>query len=161
MKVNERREIVQKFRLWINSPRCGHRSKDCKSRTCTVPNCGQRHKKPLHSDFSKKEATTCASVAPIAVALNITPAGVPVVHIKLVNENTSLSVLALCDTRCLNSFVDKSSTLHLQGRKTSFSVAGIHGSQDVRTEIVPIAVSAHKNFRLMSTIQFYVYEKVK
>ena len=61
------------------------------------------------------------------------------------------------------SFVDKSvvSKLQLQGRKTSLSVAGIHGSQDVKTEIVPIAVSAHEKSRPLTTVQFYVHEELK
>ena len=40
------------------------------------------------------------------------------------------------------------------------SVAGIHGSQDVKTEIVPIAVSAHEKSRPLTTVQFYVHEKL-
>ena len=53
------------------------------------------------------------------------------------------------------------SKLQLQGRKASLSVAGIHGSQDVKTEIVPIAVSAHEKSRPLTTVQFYVHEKLK
>ena len=60
-------------------------------------------------------------------------------------------------------FLDKSvvSTLQLQGRKASLSVAQIHGSQDVKTEIVLIAVSAHEVSRPLTTVQFYVLEKLK
>ena len=47
MKLNERRKHVQKFRLCFNCLRPGHRSKDCKSITCSVPNCGRRHNKLL------------------------------------------------------------------------------------------------------------------
>ena len=36
MKVNERREHVQKFRLCLNCLRPGHMSKDCKIRTCRL-----------------------------------------------------------------------------------------------------------------------------
>ena len=50
------------------------------------------------------------------------------------------------------------SKLQLQGQKASLSVANIHGSQDVKTEIVPIAVSAHEKSR---TLTFYVHEKLK
>ena len=53
------------------------------------------------------------------------------------------------------------SKLQLQGRKVSLSVAGTHGSQDVDTEIVPIAVSAHEKFRPLTTVQFYVHEQLK
>ena len=69
----------------------------------------------------------------------------------------------MCDSRSSISFVDKStvSKLQLQGRKASLSVAGIHGSQDFKTEIVPIAVSAHEKSRPLTTMQFYVHEKLK
>ena len=82
---------------------------------------------------------------------------------ELVKGNHRLSVLALCDTGSSISFVDKSivSTLRLQGRKTCLSVAGNHGSQDVKTEIVPIAVSSHEKSRPLTKVQFYVHEKLK
>ena len=117
----------------------------------------------LNSEFSKKEATTSASDATAAVPTVITLGGLHVVRVKLVNENHSMSMQAMCDKGSSISFVDKSivSTLLLQGRKTSLSVAGICGSQDVKTEIMPIAVSAHKNFRPLTTVQFYVHEKLK
>ena len=163
MKLKERQEHLQKFTLCFNCLRPVHRSKDCKNRTFSVPNCGRQHNELLHSDFSKKEATTVASDATTAVATNITQGGLPVVRIKLVNGNHSLGILAMCDTGSSISFVDKSivSTLQLQGRKASLSVSGIHGSQDVKTEIVPIAVSAHKKSRPLTTVQFYVHEKLK
>ena len=72
MKVNERREKVQKFRLCFNCLRPGHMSKDYKSRTCSVPSCGRRHSMLLHSDLPKKETTKNVSDATTAVATNIT-----------------------------------------------------------------------------------------
>ena len=54
MKVNERREHVQSFRLCFNCLRPGHMSKDCKSRTCCVAGCGRRHNRLLHSDLPIK-----------------------------------------------------------------------------------------------------------
>ena len=70
-------------------------------------------------------------------------------RIKLKIENNNLSVLAMSDTGSSISFVDKSivSTLHLQGRKASLSVARIHGSQDVKNGIEPIAFLAHEKYR--------------
>ena len=84
-------------------------------------------------------------------------------RIKLTNRDLSLNVLAMCDSGSSIPFVDKSvvSKLQLQGRKASLSVAGIHGSQDVKTEIVPIAVSAHEKSQPLTTVQFYVHEKLK
>ena len=163
MKVNERREHVQKFRLCFSCLKPGHMSKECRSRTCSVPSCRERHNRLFHNDLPKKESTKNVSDATKAVATNITQGGLPVVRIKLTNRDLGLNVLLMCYSGSSISFVDKSvvSKLQLQGRKASPSVAGIHGSQDVKTEIVPIAVSAHENSRPLTTVQFYVHEKLK
>ena len=160
---DEHREHVQKFRMCFNCLKPGHMSKYCRSRTCSVPSCGRRHNRLLHSELPKKETTKNVSDATSAVATNITQGGLPVVRIKLTNKDLSLNVLAMCDSGSSFSFVDKSvvSDLQLQGRKASLSVAGIHGSQDVKIEIVPIAVSACEKSRPLTTVQFYVHEKLK
>ena len=163
MKLTKRREHVQKFRQCFNCMRPRHRSKDCKSKTCSVPNCGRRYNKLLHSDFSKKEATTAASDATTAVATMNTKGGLSVVRIILVNGKHNQRVLAMCGRGSSISFVDKSivSTLQLQGRKASLSVARIHRSQDVKAEIVPIAVSAHEKYQPLTTVQFYIHGQLK
>ena len=151
------------FQLCFNCLRPGQMSKDCKSRKFSVASCGRRHNRLLHSDLPKKETTKNVSDATTAVATNITQGGLPVVRIKLTNRDLNLNVLAMCDSGSSISFVDKSvvSKLQLQGLKASLSVAGIHGSQDVKIEIVPIAVSARKKSRPLTTVQFYVHEKLK
>ena len=156
LKVNERREHVQKFRLCFNCLNPGHMSKECQSRTCSVPSCGRRHNRFLHSDLPKKDITKNVSDATTAVATKINQGRLPVVRIKLTNRDLSLNVLANCDSRSSISFVDKSVVpkLQLQGRKTSLSVVGIHGSQDLKTEIVPKAVSANEKSRPLTTVQF-------
>ena len=117
----------------------------------------------LHSDPATRETTAGVSDATTAVATNIIQGGLPVVRIKLTNRYLSLNMLAMCDSGFSISFVDKSvvSELQLQCRKASLSVAGIHGSQYVKTETVPIAVSAHEKSRPLTTVQFYVHEKLK
>ena len=130
MKVLERREHVQKFRLCFNCLGPGHMSNYCKSRTCSVPTV-ERDNRLLHSDPAKKETTANVSDATTAVATNTKQEGLPVVRIKLTNRDLSLNLLAMCDSGSSISFVDKSvvSKLQLHGRKASLSVAGIHGSQ--------------------------------
>ena len=110
-----------------------------------------------------KETTASVSDATTAIATNITQGGLPVVRIKLTNRDISLSVLAMCDLVSSISSLDKSvvSKLQLQGRNASLSVAGIYWSQDVKTEIVPIAVSTHEKSQPLTTVQFYVHEKLK
>ena len=74
--------------------------------------------------------------------------------VKLANTYLSLNALATLDSGSSIPFADKSvvSKLQLQGQKASFSAAGIHGSQDVKMQIVPIAVSAHEKSRPLTTI---------
>ena len=69
----------------------------------------------------------------------------------------------MCESGSWISFVDTSvvSKFQFQCRKACLSVAGIHGSQDVKTEILPIAVSAHEKSRPLTTVQFYLHEKLK
>ena len=44
--------------------------------------------------------------------------------------------------------------------KASLSVAEIHGSRDVKSEILPIAVTTCEKSRPLTTVQFYVHEKL-
>ena len=85
----------EKFRLCFNCLKPGHMSKDCRSRTCSVPSCGRRHNRLLHSELPKKESKKNVSDATTAVATNITQGGLPVVRIKLTNRDLSLNVLAM------------------------------------------------------------------
>ena len=71
MKVIERLELVQKFALCFNCMRPGHLSKDCKSRTYSVPN-GGKLQHILHSDRSMKEVAASVSDATTPVATTIT-----------------------------------------------------------------------------------------
>ena len=138
-------------------------SRDCKIRTFSVPRCGRRHNRVLHTDLAKQDNTKNVSDATTAVATNITQGGIPVVLIKLKKRDLSLNVLAMCDSGSSISVVDKSVVFkfQLQGKKASLSVAGIHGSQDVKTEIVPIAVSAYEKSLPLTTVKFCVHTKLK
>ena len=50
---------------------------------------------------------------------------------------------------------------HHQQQTSHKEDSGIHGSQDVKTEIVLILVSEHVSSRPLTTVQFYVHEKLK
>ena len=62
----------------------------------------------------------------------------------------------MCFSGSSISLVDKSvvSKPQIEGQKSSLSVAGIHGSQYINTERVPIAVSAHEKSRPLTTVEF-------
>ena len=162
MKLIEQWENFQKLWLCFSCLQAGHLSKDCKSRTRSVPNCGKQQSRFLHRDLSRSETTASISEATTAVASNINQGRLSVVRNKLTNRDLSLHVLLVGYLGSYISFVDKSvvSKLQLQGRKVSLSSSGINGSQDVKSEIVPIAVSAHEKSRPLTTVQNYVKEKL-
>ena len=85
MKINGRREQVQKLRLCFYCLKPGHMSKDYKRRTCGVPKCGRQHNRLLRSDLPKNVTTKNVSDATTAVASSITVGGIAVVLIKLTN----------------------------------------------------------------------------
>ena len=60
----------------------------------------------------------------------------------------------MCDSRSSISIVDKSmvSKVQVSGRKESLSVAGIHGSQEVKAELVAIDVSANAKSQTLTTV---------
>ena len=140
--------VFQLFEIEQNVERLKKQEK--KSR---VLNCG--HNRLLHSDFTKKDAAKNVSDAKTAVATSMTQERLAVVGIRLTKRDLSLKVMAICDPGL--SFADKFK-LKLQGQKASLSVAGIHGSQDVKTEIVPIAVSPHEKSQPLTLFLFYVQE---
>ena len=105
MKVNERQELVHKFRLFFKCLTPGHMSKDCKSRTCSVPSCERRHNRLLHSGLPQKDTTKNVSDATRTVATNITQRRLPVVRIKLTNRDLSLSVLAMSESGRILDFI--------------------------------------------------------
>ena len=114
----------------------------------------------LLKDLPKKDSIKNVSDATMSVATIVIQGGLRVVQIKLTNRDLSLNVLAMCNSGSSISVVDKSvvSKLQLQGRKASISVAGFHGSQDVKIKILPKAVSAHEYSRPLTTVQFFVHE---
>ena len=83
--------------------------------------------------------------------------------IQLTSGDLSIDIMALCDSDSSISFMDQSvaSTLQARGREASFSVAGIHGSQDVKTEIVSIDVSAQQRNRPLNRVNFYIHKNLK
>ena len=133
-----------------------HRSLDCKSGTCSVPKCGTKHNNFLRSEFSKMETTTEGSDATTTVDTRTTPCGAyQTTEWKLQPERSGM-----CDTGSWIPFVDKSNVCTLHLRKASLSGAGIHGSKDVRSEIVPKNFSARTKSQPLTTVQFHFHEKL-
>ena len=119
IKVNERQDYVQKFRLCFNCLRIVHLSTDCKGRTCSLPSRGKRYNRLLHCEPLKKNTTKIVSDATTAVATNINQQGLPLMQIKL--KDLSLNVLAMCDSGFSISFLDKAAVSKLLEKSRSLT----------------------------------------
>ena len=72
------------------------------------------------------------------------------------NRDLTLNLLALCISASTISFLDKYIVYNyqLQGRKASLSVAGFHGSQDVKRSLGLLTVSSHEKSQTLKTVHF-------
>ena len=163
MRIGERREYVQKARLCFNCFNPAHISKNCTSKPCNISNCGKKHNRLLHYEPKKQETTAIISDATTALATNVTQGGLPVLRIKL-TSGTLASMLWLCVILAHQFHLWISQLCLLCSCKVDKHLCrwpGIHGSEDVKTEIVPITVSAADKTRPLSTVQFYVHKNLK
>ena len=115
----------------------------------------------FHCDLSRKEATASVSDATRAVVTNITWNGLTLVQINLTNRDLNINLLAMCDLGFSISSLDKSVVPEFQHQGRKLISSRDPCSPDVKTEIMPIAVSAHKRSRLLSAVQFCVQKKLK
>ena len=127
--------------------------------TCCIPNLWSTKQQTFAQGISKKEFTTSTSNKTTGVATVNTQGGLPVVRIKLVNENHSLSVLATCDTWSSIWLVDNSivstrpQKVFVRSRKPRIT--------RWQMEKMPINVCALYKAQLLTTKQFYIHENLK
>ena len=143
--VNERYESLKKLKLCFCclNP---HLIKDCKSeRVCGINGCTKKHNRLLHSDTPKvdndkrSEQSAPQNRAGISSMLSTeSSAFLQLIPVSIGNERKCVETIALCDTGSSVSFIDQSlvNLLKLKGKDSVMSVAGIHGLNDMKTQIV-------------------------
>ena len=170
-KVTERYDTVKKLKLCFS---ClgQHLIKDCKvNRTCGVNGCEKRHNRLLHVDSSNdskqaksnavktNEEQQTASFAKTTAFSGI----LQLVPITLKNESKSVDTIALCDTGSTVSFVDSGlvSMLRLTGPATTLSLAGIHGTSELKSEKVTASISKTDEISENYDLTFYSHPDIK
>ena len=161
--ANERYEILMKLKLCfccLNS----HMIKDCKSeRVCGVNRCTKKHNRMLHLDFEKSEKDNeseeprSQNRAGSSSMLSTGNSGfLQLIPISIGSDKRCVQTIALCDTGSTVSFMDESliSLLRLKGKESVMSVAGIHGSSDMKTEVVTGNVGPSETETIGDTLTF-------
>ena len=166
MKVSERLDFVKRHKLcevclWGN-----HATNDCRlERLCSVPGCGKRHTKFLHSNQDAQseggDSRTPRSNVRLVNANVKTDHAVymPVVGVKV---NNSYETCALLDTGSSHTFCTKAliQSLKLQTAPVTFSLSTLNRSGDVSSSLVNLTVSSLNGAEHLSLSNVYVIDDI-
>ncbi|XP_053392148.1 uncharacterized protein LOC128554860 [Mercenaria mercenaria] len=154
MSLNERKELVRKFKLCYNCLKGNHSSSNCrKPKSCTVPGCELKHNMLLHSwsrpnhESSASQAVTCASVknSNVKNCLGIIPV---IVNAKNGNSCQTYALLddgadkTLCDERLLQSLNVTSKPVTFNISTVNSTSSTIHGQE---IDLIALAVDENRN----------------
>ena len=142
MTCQARYEKVKELKLCFCCLAGKHVVKDCTYKACGVKGCNRRHHRLLHREANerpkesgvedpqqKAEANSAFCSLKSSGVLPVRPV---IIQIGKKQEST----LALCDSGASLSFIDKelANKVNAHGEEIDLSVAGIHGTNDVKCE---------------------------
>ena len=143
MNVTDRYAAVRKKRLCYGCLGKGHAIKDCKVHPCGINGCTKRHNRLLHSENQMDEGSHAVNVSAATFnQSNQVTSFLQMVPVSVQSGGNRLTTYAFLDNGSTVSFIDQSVKDQLQAKGTdvTLNIAGIHGTQDLRTEKVPITI---------------------
>ena len=170
MNVTDRYAAVRKERLCYGCLGKGHAIKDCKVHPCGINGCTKKHNRLLHSENQMDEGSHAVNVSAATInQSNQVTSFLQIVPVSVQSGSNRLTTYAFLDSGSTVSFIDQSVKDQLQAKGTdvTLNIAGIHGTQDLRTEKVPITIKglnskvhsvgafAHPSISLGNTIYDY------
>ena len=143
MNVTDRYAAVRKERLCYGCLGKGHAIKDCKVHPCGIKGCTKKHNRLLHSENQMDEGSHAVNVSAATInQSNQVTSFLQIVPLSVQSGGNRLTTYAFLDSGPTVSFIDQSVKDQLQAKGTdvTLNIAGIHGTQDLRTEKVPITI---------------------
>ena len=152
----------------------GHAIKYCKVHPCGINGCTKKHNRLLHSENQMDEGSHAVNVSAATInQSNQVTSFLQIVPVSVQSGGNRLTTYAFLDSGSTVSFIDQSVKDQLQAKGTdvTLNIAGIHGTQDLRTEKVPITIKglhskvhsieafAHPSISLGDTT--YAYKELK
>ena len=143
MNVTDHYAAVRKERLCYGFLGKGKAIKDCNVHPCHKNGCTIKHNRLLHSENQVDEGSHAVNVS--AATINQSNQVNSFLQINLVSVQSGgnrLTAYVFLDSGSTVSFTDQSIKNQLQAKGTdvTMNIAGIHGTQDLRTEKVPITM---------------------
>ena len=136
---------MRKERLCYGYLGKGHAIKDCKVHPCGVIGCTKKHNRLLHSENQMDEGSHAVNVSAATInKRNQVTSFLQIVPLSVQSGGNRLTSYAFLDSGSTVSFIDQSVKDQLQTKGTgtdiNLNTAGIHGTQVLRTEKVPITI---------------------
>ena len=143
MNVTNRYAAARKERLCYGCLVKRHAIKDCKVHPCGLNGCTKKHNRLLHLENQMDEGSHAVNVSAATInQSNQVTSFLQIVPVSVKSGGNTLTTYAFLDSGSTVSFIDQSVKDQLQAKGTdvTLKIAGIHGTQDLRTEEVPIAI---------------------
>ena len=143
MNVTDRYAAVRKERLCYGCLGKGHAIKDCKVHPCGINGCTKKHNRLLHSENQMDECNRSVNVSAATINQSNQVTGfLQIVPVSVQSGSNRLTTYAFLDSGSTVSFIDQIVKGQLQAKGTDviLNIAGIHGTQDLRTKKVPITI---------------------
>ena len=142
MTGQARYEKVKELKLCFCCLAGKHVVKDCTYKACGVKGCNRRHHRLLHREANERPNESGVEDPQQKAEANsafcsLKSSGIlPVIPVIIQIGKKQESTLALCDSGASLSFIDKelANKLNAHGEEIDLSVAGIHGTNDVKCE---------------------------
>ena len=144
MNVTNRYAAVRKERLCYGCPGKRHEIKDCRVHPCGINGCTKKQNRLLHSENQMDEASHAVNVSAATInQSNQVTNFLQIVPVSVQRGGNRLTNYAFLDSGSTVSFIDQSVKDQPQAKGTdvNLNIAGIHGTQDLRTEKVPITIN--------------------
>ena len=116
---------------------------DCIVHPCGIIGCTKNHNRLLHSENQMDEGSHTVNVSAATITRsNQVTSFLQIVPVSVQNGGNRLTTYAFLDGGSTVSFIDQSvkDQLQAKGMEVTLNIAGIHGTQDLRTEKVPITI---------------------
>ena len=143
MNANDRYATVRKQRLCYGCLGNGHAIKDCKINACGINGCTKNHNRLLHSENQMDQGNHAVNVSAATISQsNEVTSFLQIVPVSIQSGRNRLNTYAFLDSGSMVSFVDRSvnEKLRAKGTDVTLNIAGIHGTKDLKTEIVSIKI---------------------
>ena len=142
MTCQARYEKVKELKLCFCCLAGKHVVKDCTYKACGVKGCNRRHHRLLHRETNDRQKGSGPEDPQQKAEANsafcsLKSSGIlPVIPIIIQIGKKQESTLSLCDSGASLSFIDKelANKLNAHGEEIDLSVAGIHGTNDMKCE---------------------------